>query len=259
VAIVRVADFAAVSTAPWRRLVPHRNSSSLLRSSGAGAGAGAGRALPRGAGAPFGRGGGVAPPASAVFSSARLASISSADSRSTVVSYFAPTGLRARTVARSSIVIAPMRQRGGQIHARSTGIGTAFSCSIDTSASPTPSSEITRATSIFGLGTKVSAAVFTDFMSRGVYARSACWMRLPSWPSTSPGMSSGFCEQKNTPTPFERIRRTTCSMRCCSAGGQSSKSRCASSNTNTSFGCSRSPTSGRRSNNSDSSHSRNEE
>ena len=57
-----------------------------------------------------------------------------------------------------------MRERGGQIQARSTGIGIAFSCSVDTSASPTPSSEITRATSSFGFGTKVSAAVFTDFM-----------------------------------------------------------------------------------------------
>ena len=50
--------------------------------------------------------------------------------------------------------------------------------------------------------------------------------------------------------------RTTCSIRCCSAGGASSNSRCASSNTNTSFGLSRSPTSGSFSNSSDSSHSR---
>ncbi|MCW0417102.1 hypothetical protein NB689_002856 [Xanthomonas sacchari] len=70
------------------------------------------------------------------------------------------------------------------------------------------------------------------------------------------GTSSGNCEQKYTPTPLERISRTTCSMRCTSAGGASSNSRCASSNTNTSFGLSRSPTSGSRSNSSDSSHSR---
>jgi len=30
----------------------------------------------------------------------------------------------------------------------------------------------------------------------GVKARSACWMRLPSWPSTVSGTSSGFCVTK---------------------------------------------------------------
>ena len=33
-------------------------------------------------------------------------------------------------------------------------------------------------------------------------------MRLPSWPSTSAGMSFGVCVMKNTPTPLERISRT---------------------------------------------------
>ena len=63
-----------------------------------------------------------------------------------------PTGLRARTAARSSGVIAPIRQRGGAISVRSTGIGTPFSCSVETSASPTPSWEMTLATSSFGFG-----------------------------------------------------------------------------------------------------------
>ena len=61
-----------------------------------------------------------------------------------------------------------MRQRGGQISARSTGSGTAFSWSVETSASPTPSAEIVFATSTFGLDAKVSAAVRTAFWSRGV-------------------------------------------------------------------------------------------
>jgi hypothetical protein len=43
---------------------------------------------------------------------------------------------------------------------------------------------------------------------------------------------------------LERISRTTCSTRCCSAGEASSNNRCASSKKNTIFGWSRSPTSG---------------
>ena len=80
--------------------------------------------------------------------------------------------------------------------ARSTGIGTPFSRSMETSASPTPSCDMTSATSSGGLGTKVSAAVFTALRSRGVKARRACWMRLPIWPRISSGTSSGNWEQK---------------------------------------------------------------
>ena len=107
-----------------------------------------------------------------------------------------------------------------------------------------------------GLGRMVSATDATAFWSRGVNARSACWTRLPSWPSTFSGMSSGFWVTKYTPTPLERISRTTCSTFSSSAGGASENSRCASSKKNTSLGLSRSPTSGRLSNSSDSSHSR---
>ena len=74
--------------------------------------------------------------------------------------------------------------------------------------------------------------------------------------STVSGMSSGFWVTKYTPTPLERISRTTCSIFSSSAFGASLNSRCASSKKNTSFGLSRSPTSGRCSNSSDSSHSR---
>ena len=56
-----------------------------------------------------------------------------------------------------------MRLRGGAIMVRCTGIGTPPSCSVDTSASPTASVEMTLATSIFGFATKVSAAVRTAF------------------------------------------------------------------------------------------------
>src|SRR5690606_29058424 len=66
----------------------------------------------------------------------------------------------------------------------------------------------------------------------------------------------GNCEQKYTPTPLERTSRTTCSMRWRNAGGASSNSRWASSKMKASFGLSRSPTSGRLSNSSPSSHSR---
>ena len=59
--------------------------------------------------------------------------------------------------------MAPIRQRGGQMTTFSTGIGTPLSWSVETSASPTPSWPMTAATSSFGLGTKVSAAVRTAF------------------------------------------------------------------------------------------------
>ena len=44
-----------------------------------------------------------------------------------------------------------------------------------------------------GLGRKVSAAARMPFCSIGVKARSACWMRLPSWAETEFGTSRGFC------------------------------------------------------------------
>lgn len=74
-------------------------------------------------------------------------------------------------------------------------------------------------------GRMVCAAVLTAFWSRGVNARSACCTRLPSWASTLSGTSSGFCVTKYTPTPLERMRRTTCSIFSSSAGGASLNSR----------------------------------
>ena len=103
-----------------------------------------------------------------------------------------PSGLAAISAARSSGVIAPIRPRGGKIRARSTMLGAPSACSVETSASPTPSSVITSSTSSFGLGRKVSAAARTAFCSAGVKARSACCTRLPSWPSTVAGTSIGF-------------------------------------------------------------------
>ena len=85
---------------------------------------------------------------------------------------------------------------GGLIKVRSTGDGAPSGWSSDTSASPTFSSVIACATSIAGLGRKVSAADFTAASSRGVKARSACWTRLPSWPATLSGMSIGFWVMK---------------------------------------------------------------
>src|SRR5262249_29375047 len=174
----------------------------------------------------------------------RLLRISYADSRFTRVSYLAPIGLLERTVARSSAVIEPIRQRGGQMIVRSTGIGTPLSCSIDTSASPTASSAMTLATLSLGLATNVSAAVGTAFWSRGVKGRSACWTRCPSWPRISFGTSSGNWEQKYTPTPLDRMIRTTCSTRWRKDAGASSNKRGAPPKKNTSLAFSRSPTSG---------------
>jgi hypothetical protein len=115
---------------------------------------------------------------------------------------------------------------------------------------------IAVAASNFGLARRVSAAALTAFWSRGVKARSACCTRLPSWPSTVSGMSSGFCVTKYTPTPLERIRRTTCSIFSSSAGGASLNSRWASSKKKASLGLGRSPASGSCSNSSASSQSR---
>src|SRR5690606_18892553 len=226
---VRAACLPAACPTPWRRLVPNRNSLTICPKPPSSASA---SCLAAGAFACAG------------MASARLASSSAADSRLIAVSYLPLTGLPARTWARSDSVIAPIRQRGGDTRVCSTGIGMPLSCSVDTSASPVPSFDSVAATSRPGLDTKVSAAVFTAFWSRGVKARSACCTRLPSWPRMSVGTSSGNCEQKYTPTPLERMIRTTCSMRWRSAGGASSNSRCASSKMKTSLGRSRSPTSG---------------
>ena len=97
---------------------------------------------------------------------------------------------------RSSGVTGPMREQGGRISVRSTIPGMPLGSRVDTSASPTPSSVITSSTSNSGLARNVCAAARTAFWSRGVKARRACWMRLPSCPRTSSGMSSGFCEMK---------------------------------------------------------------
>ncbi len=92
------------------------------------------------------------------------------------------------------------------------------------------------------------------FASSGVNARSACWTRLPSCPSTSAGTSFGVWVTKKTPTPFERISRTVCSTESRNASVASSNSRCASSKKKTSFGLGRSPASGSVSNSSATSH-----
>ena len=97
---------------------------------------------------------------------------------------------------RSCGVSGPTRELGGLISTRCTGEGEPSSCSSDTSASPILSSVIAVATSIAGLGRKVSAAAFTACWSRGVKALSLCWMRLLSCAATVSGMSIGFCVMK---------------------------------------------------------------
>ena len=64
---------------------------------------------------------------------------------------------------------------------------------------------------------------------------------------------------KNTPTPFDRMSRTVCVIAEMKSFDASVNSRCASSKKNTSFGLSRSPTSGRISNSSASRYIRNVE
>ncbi|MNC47865.1 hypothetical protein D3C75_969500 [compost metagenome] len=81
-------------------------------------------------------------------------------------------------------------------------------------------------------------------------------MRKPNWASTASGKSPGDWVTKYTPTPLERISRTTCSRRSCNALGVSLNNKCASSKNNASTGLSASPRSGSCSNNSASSHNR---
>src|SRR5262249_60376470 len=112
------ACWAGVPAIPGRRFVPQMISLSPPPLSEAGSALGP-RARPdsgTGAGA-SGRGAAGAP------LTARPLSFSYADSRLTRVSYFAPTGLRARMAVRSSGVIAPIRQRGGARTVRSPGDG----------------------------------------------------------------------------------------------------------------------------------------
>ena len=158
---------------------------------------------------------------------------------------------------RSSAASGVKEDCGGRMRARSTGSGIPFSSRKETRASPTPSSAIASATLMLGLLRKVSAAALTAFWSRGVKARRACCTRLPSWPRMVSGKSSGFWVTKYTPTPLERIRRTTCSICSTNALAALSNIKCASSKNITNFGLSKSPTSGRVSNNSASIHSKN--
>ena len=58
------------------------------------------------------------------------------------------------------ISLAPMRLAGGRIYARSTTVGRPFSSSIETSASPTPSSAMTFSVSSFALARIVAATAF---------------------------------------------------------------------------------------------------
>ena len=82
--------------------------------------------------------------------------------------------------------------------------------------------------------------------SLGVKARTACCTRWPSWASTSSGRSVGSWVMKNTPTPFERIRRTVRATASRNAFEAPSNSRWASSKKKTSTGFSGSPDLGQR-------------
>ena len=70
---------------------------------------------------------------------------------------------------------------------RSTIEGAPLPSSVETSASPTPSSVIAFSVSKAGFWRNVCAATRTAFWSRGVKARSACCTRLPSCASTRLG------------------------------------------------------------------------
>src|SRR5690606_6213228 len=78
----------------------------------------------------------------------------------------------------------------------------------------------------------------------GVNARKACCTLFPNCPNTDSGISVAACVQKNTPTPFDRIKRTICSIWVKKAFDAPLNNKCASSKKNTNLGLSKSPTSG---------------
>ena len=109
-----------------------------------------------------------------------------------------------------------------------------------TAASPVPSC-VRSLLEVVDVGLRVGARPSrgSAFSSSGVNARSACWMRFPSWPRTSAGMSFGVCVTKKTPTPFDRISRRVCTTDSTNALLDPSNRRWASSRKKTSFGLSR--------------------
>ncbi|MNG02492.1 hypothetical protein D3C84_855230 [compost metagenome] len=158
---------------------------------------------------------------------------------------------------RSASVSGPIRDCGGATRTRWTIPGVPLSCRVPTSASPMPNSVNTDKASNAGFGRKPSATARRDFCSLAVNARKPCWMRRPNWARTSSGKSPGDWVTKYTPTPLERISRTTCSSRSCKALGVPANNRCASSKNSANRGLSASPRSGSCSNSSASSHNRN--
>ena len=140
--------------------------------------------------------------------------------------------------------IVSMSDRGGAMSVHATGVGAPFSDRTVTSASPVPTevnADSMSYTSDFGY---VLTVLAMPAWSSGVNTRRACWTRAPSCESTSDGMSVGCCEQKNTPTPLERMSLTVCTTWSRNALDAPVNSRCASSKMNTSSGLSTSPFSG---------------
>ena len=78
------------------------------------------------------------------------------------------TGLAFIIAVRSPAVMGPSCEEGGRMRVRWTMEGADFSSSVETSASPVPSSVITCSVSNAGFGRKLSAAAWTDFLSLGV-------------------------------------------------------------------------------------------
>ena len=174
---------------------------------------------------------------------------------STAVAYLGMSGEAESTDRIVAGCAGPITAAGVFTTTGATGAGRPFSSSTDTTAWPVPRPVSTRVRSSGETG-KVDTACFSLAASAGVWARSACWMRLPSWASTASGTSVGDWVMNTMPTPLERMSltvRVTASRKALLAP---SNSRCASSKKNTSAGLSGSPTSGSTSNSSPSSHIR---
>ena len=174
---------------------------------------------------------------------------------STLVAYLGFSGEEVSTWLTVPSWAGPMTAAGTLMTTGATGAGRPFSSSTLTTAWPVPSDVSTRLRST-GLTGKVETAFLRLAASAGVWARSACCTRLPSWARTSSGTSVGDWVMKTMPTPLERMSRTVRTTASRNAFEAPENSRCASSKKNTMVGLSGSPTSGRVSKSSASSHMR---
>ncbi len=132
---------------------------------------------------------------------------------------------------------------------------TPFLIRKDVTASPTPTSESLFPSKIWGCRDR-SLHQSQCLLILGRIRAQRMLDAIAQLTQNIVGDVSWVCVTKYTPTPFDRIRRATCSTLSINAFGASSNNKCASSKKKTSFGLSGSPTSGKVSKSSDNNHNK---